>query len=93
MLNCQSAIRLDRAPNLYAMDDGLKMRLLIGVLQVTLAFVFVPIVLLILASVGVFMMFEWCVLRAGAAIRGDEWPLRQPMWGRLGLPSHEMAAR
>jgi hypothetical protein len=68
------------------LDEGLKTRLLIGVLQVALAAVFVPMVLLILALVGAYMIFEWPVLRIRAAIRGDSWPLRQPMWGRLGLP-------
>jgi hypothetical protein len=93
MHNCQSALRLDRASPVYTLDDGLKSRLLIGVLQVALAAVFVPIVLLILASVGVFMIFEWCVYHVGAAIQGDAWLLRQPRWERLGRPRNEMAGR
>jgi hypothetical protein len=48
--------------------------------------VFVPMMLLILALVGVYMLIEWPVLRIRAAIRGDSWPLREPMWERLGLP-------
>jgi hypothetical protein len=86
MIHCQSAIRLDRASDLCALDEGLKARLLIGVLQVAMAVVFVPMMLLILALVGVYMLIEWPVLRIRAAIRGDSWPLREPMWERLGLP-------
>jgi hypothetical protein len=92
VIRCQSAIRPDRTPDLDALDDRFESRILIGAIQIALAAVFVPIVLTILAAVGIFMIIEWCVLRVGAAIRGDSWPLREPMWWRLGRPDNELTA-
>jgi hypothetical protein len=85
MIHVWYPVRLERAPRADARGNDLRTRLAIAALEVVLAVVFAPLLLLATVLVGLFMILEWPVLRLGAVIRGEEWPLRRPLWGRFGL--------
>jgi hypothetical protein len=85
MIHAWNTVRLGRSSRADPQWDGLRTRLLIRAAEVILAIGFVPLLLLAIVLVGIFMAFEWSVLRVGAAIRGDDWPLREPPWRRFGV--------
>jgi hypothetical protein len=83
-----TAFRIDPEHEAKGSGDDLRTRLLLGLIQIGLAIVFVPVAILILIVVGVFMIVEWTAFRGGRAIRSCSRPAPE----RPGNPTRTKTA-
>lgn len=92
MLNVSAATVIGQTYKAYRRGGDLEARLLLGIIQVVLALILFPPILLGIVVAGVCAAGDWCALRIVAAIRGDPQLLHQPMWHRLGRPGVDQVA-